>query len=592
MDLLSGYGDDNDPPQPTPTPAPTSKSATPPSTYHPLPPPISNSLISVNLAPEVTNVNVTDRKIDPHAKQVTYNATYEDMWAPVQTVSRPFERASIQSGVKNHLTGFVENHNMNEFTFKEQFYTFHNYGFANDPSANATLVANLKMKDTITPTTSINNNNNINGQFPVTVYNSDNPNKPEKKKRKPTGSPGREDYLGPWAGFEQEEVVEAGLNEEQRKVVEAAMVGKKRQRGKRAEETEEGGEEGEAAADSGEAGGGTSIFHGKQLRDYQGRSYIDPPSDLKNAPHDAYLPKKWIHTWTGHTKGVAAIRFFPTYGHLILSAGMDEKVKIWDVYNDRKCLRTFMGHSKAVRDICWSNDGRRFLSCGYDKYIKLWDAETGTCLGSFTNGKIPYCVKFNPDDDKQNIFVVGCSDKKIIQWDINSKQITQEYDQHLGAVNTITFIDQNRRFVTSSDDKSLRVWEWGIPVVIKYISEPHMHSMPAVTVHPNGNWFACQSLDNQILIYSTKDRFKLHKKKRFMGHTVAGYACQITFSPDGRYIACGDGSGRAWFWDWKTSKLLKTLRCHDQVSIGCEWHPIEPSRVATCSWDGTIKYWD
>ena len=45
----------------------------------------------------------------------------------------------------------------------------------------------------------------------------------------------------------------------------------------------------------------------------------------------------------------------------------------------------------------------------------------------------------------------------------------QEYNEHLGAVNTITFIDDNRRFVTSSDDKSLRVWEFGIPVQIKYI---------------------------------------------------------------------------------------------------------------------------
>jgi len=224
--------------------------------------------------------------------------------------------------------------------------------------------------------------------------------------------------------------------------------------------------------------------------------------------------------------------------------------------------------------------------------LKLWDDETGTCLGSFSNRKIPYCVKFHPDDEKQHLFVVGCSDKKIIQWDTRTKHIVQEYDQHLGAVNTITFIDNGRRFVSSSDDKSLRVWEWGIPVVIKYISEPHMHSMPAVTVHPSGNWFACQSLDNQILIYSTKDRFKLHKKKRFMGHTVAGYACQITFSPDGRYIASGDGTGTVWYWDWKTSKLLKKIKSHDQVAIGCEWHPIEPSRVGTCSWDGTIKYWD
>ena len=38
-----------------------------------------------------------------------------------------------------------------------------------------------------------------------------------------------------------------------------------------------------------------------------------------------------------------------------------------------------------------------------------------------------------------------------------------------GAVNTITFCDDNRRFVSTSDDKSMRVWEWDIPVDMKYI---------------------------------------------------------------------------------------------------------------------------
>lgn len=68
---------------------------------------------------------------------------------------------------------------------------------------------------------------------------------------------------------------------------------------------------------------------------------------------------------------------------------------------------------------------------------------------------------------------------------MNSGEITQEYDQHLGPVNTITFVDDNRRFVTTSDDKTIRAWDFDIPVVIKYIAEPHMHSMPAVTLHPN-----------------------------------------------------------------------------------------------------------
>ena len=33
---------------------------------------------------------------------------------------------------------------------------------------------------------------------------------------------------------------------------------------------------------------------------------------------------------------------------------------------------------------------------------------------------------------------------------------------------------------------------------IKYIADPGMHSIPAVTVHPNGKWLCGQSLDNQV----------------------------------------------------------------------------------------------
>lgn len=47
--------------------------------------------------------------------------------------------------------------------------------------------------------------------------------------------------------------------------------------------------------------------------------------------------------------------------------------------------------------------------------MKLWDTETGQCLNRFSNGKIPYVVRFHPDDDKQKIFLAGMSDKKIIQ---------------------------------------------------------------------------------------------------------------------------------------------------------------------------------
>lgn len=44
--------------------------------------------------------------------------------------------------------------------------------------------------------------------------------------------------------------------------------------------------------------------------------------------------------------------------------------------------------------------------------------------------------------------------------------------------------------------------------------------------------------------------------------------------------------------DWKSKKIYKSLRAHDGPVVGCITHPLEASKVATCSWDGLIKYWD
>ena len=62
---------------------------------------------------------------------------------------------------------------------------------------------------------------------------------------------------------------------------------------------------------------------------------------------------------------------------------------------------------------------------------------------------------------------------------------------------------------------------------IKYIADPGMHSIPAVSVHPNGKWLCGQSLDNQIVTYSALDKFRQNRKKVFKGHTSSGYACQV-----------------------------------------------------------------
>ena len=81
-------------------------------------------------------------------------------------------------------------------------------------------------------------------------------------------------------------------------------------------------------------------------------------------------------------------------------------------------------------------------------------------------------------------------------------------------------------------------------------------------------------MDNQILVYST-DNFRQNRKKRFAGHAVAGYACQVGFSPDGKWISSGDGEGNVVFWDWRTGRIKSRLRAHSKVVIAHEWLPHE-----------------
>lgn len=100
-------------------------------------------------------------------------------------------------------------------------------------------------------------------------------------------------------------------------------------------------------------------------------------------------------------------------------------------------------------------------------------------------------------------------------------------------------------------------------------------------------YVACQSLDNQILVYSADGNFRQNKKKRFAGHTVAGYACAVNFSPDGKYISSGTGGGDVVFWDWKTGKIAKRMHAHDQVVIDHVWLPNEHvSNECRNGWSG------
>ncbi len=291
----------------------------------------------------------------------------------------------------NHLTGRMEVEFANPARFEEQFNLFNNTGKALDTSGKE--IVSYYNVEQVPQGTSIK-------KF----------KKELRMKRIKVGDPSQGDYVGPWATYKDEKVDEA---DEEAQLTEEQKTMLKKLEEKRQKKVEEQKEEVKKPI----MVQAKSVFHANLAKDYQSRSFMEPPADQKTGPHQCFIPKKCLHTWVGHTKGVQCVRIFPKYGHFILSGSFDTQIKLWDVMTNRKCIQTYMGHTEAVRDLCFSNDGKTFLSASFDKNVLLWDTEYGKVIRAFTNRKTPFCVKFHPDDSKQNLFMVGSQAKKVYAFD-------------------------------------------------------------------------------------------------------------------------------------------------------------------------------
>ncbi|XP_072895764.1 WD repeat-containing protein 25 isoform X1 [Hemitrygon akajei] len=319
---------------------------------------------------------------------------------------------------------------------------------------------------------------------------------------------------------------------------------------------------------------------------------------LESQHKTSKVPKHLVFQMSQHSGPVTTIQWCPVeqHSHLLLSASMDKSIKIWDAIETGRCLKTYLGHSGAVRDAQWSLCGRQVLSGGFDSMLHLTDIETGKQVNSFCNEFQITCLAFSPTN--QNVFLSGGFSSVVKAWDTRSCKVVNEYNAGIQQTLDILFLPGGNEFLTSTDavsrdsaDRTIIAWDFQTSARISNQIFHERYTIPCMALHPKEPVFVAQTNGNYMVLFSTQRPYRMNKRKRYEGHKVEGYAVGCKFSCDGTLIASGSSDGTLCFYNYLNSKLVHTLPAHKQACIDVSFHPVHPSIIASSDWSGEIKLW-
>jgi len=138
---------------------------------------------------------------------------------------------------------------------------------------------------------------------------------------------------------------------------------------------------------------------------------------------------------------------------LIFGVGTsDSNVKIWDI-KMMKNVATVEGHKSTVTSVSFSENGYFMATSSLDNTVKFWDLRKLKSFHSF-DISTPTTVQF---DLSGNYLGVAASDVQIFHGQKTFSQLTK-FNGHSGNVTCFKWGQDAKSFVTSSADKTVKIW--------------------------------------------------------------------------------------------------------------------------------------
>ena len=137
--------------------------------------------------------------------------------------------------------------------------------------------------------------------------------------------------------------------------------------------------------------------------------------------------------------------------------GRDSTIRRWDVATRQALGAPLGGYRHPVWGVAFSPDGKLLAAASSDT-VDIWDLATRQRIGEPLkgHGELVAAIAYSPDGQT----LAAANALSITLWDVSSRQpLGEPLLGHTGMVYSLAFSPDGSQLVSSSNDKTLRLWE-------------------------------------------------------------------------------------------------------------------------------------
>jgi WD40 repeat protein len=234
----------------------------------------------------------------------------------------------------------------------------------------------------------------------------------------------------------------------------------------------------------------------------------------------------------------------------LASAGMDAKIRLWDV-SEAKDTLTITAPS-AVRSLAATGDGKTIASAGEDGVVQLWDSATGkagTKLSGHTDWVL--ALTFSPDgkwlasggyDGTVKIWEVS-SGKNLVDVPVKAPTMPNSDPPPANVIHSLAFSPDGKSLAVGGSDTSIYLLNPADGKIVRTLPG-HTSTVGALAYHPTGTVLASASKDRTVRLWNPTNGLAL---KTLEGHTA--WVEGVTFVAQGTRLASVGADSTVRLWD-------------------------------------------